>query len=128
MTTSCHFTGFSSCRKIIKWFKKEKLIYHFFKRSNKFYFMKWNFMFITFILPSFTALLNARAIFTRPSWSEYKIRAWDPTTILCFSASRNQRKLSSYCWTVFCGTPSGMKLCKIHVSFLWLGKKEKENF
>lgn len=29
---------------------------------------------------SLIALLNASAIATRPRWSEYKIRAWEPTT------------------------------------------------
>ena len=31
-------------------------------------------------IPSRIAILNASARATRPRWSEYKIRAWDPTT------------------------------------------------
>ena len=34
----------------------------------------------TFSVPSLTALLNARAIAIRPRMSEYRIRAWEPTT------------------------------------------------
>lgn len=35
---------------------------------------------LTFSLPSATALLKASAISILPSWLEYSIRAWDPTT------------------------------------------------
>ena len=34
----------------------------------------------TFILPSWMALLKARAITTLPTSLEYRIRAWEPTT------------------------------------------------
>ena len=37
---------------------------------------------LTDTLPSAIALLNSSAIAARPRWSEYRIRAWEPTT--CF--------------------------------------------
>ena len=57
----------------------------------------------TLILPSATAVLKARAMATRPFWSEYRILACDPTTSLFSPAPLIQRMLSSYCWRTFGG-------------------------
>ncbi len=84
----------------------------------------------TLSFPSATASLNARAIPTRPRWSEYRILrseksqdtkekpelflgiltdlACDPTTILCLSASASQRRLSEYCCSISSGMPAEM--------------------
>jgi uncharacterized protein (DUF2237 family) len=60
-------------------------------------------------VPVFTAQLKASARRVLPTLSEYKMRAWEPTTRWCLCASRIHRKLSRYCASTAGDTPSARK-------------------